>query len=301
MKSVKLPYGLLENVLWHISKIGRHNRGKRCGCVCPKCGVSLIARMGEERADHFAHVGGAVCEGAAEYALREKLKELLEKEGTLFLSQSTADVDGKSQELIGEMQVRVKEVKCVDGGDPFRPQLEIQVKADDGENETIIAEISLGQKKTRGYEEFPNTFAEIDLSQLGEDYSEDKLVKVALGGIRCFNWIRREKADNAEEKIREELRIEKIRTTEAEKQRLLSQAKIKNEQEKRERKHSGVPEFDVSKPEVVIEEKPGAKYSMKGFYICYTCSTEGLTADDMVQFNTKTRKGYCKKCRYAGR
>jgi len=257
--------------------------------------------MGETRADHFAHVGTA-CEGASEHALREKLKELLEKEGYISLPQSVAEIEGKSHELVEGGHAEIGEVKCLSEGDPCRPQIEIHVTTGEKEDETIIAEISFGRKRKHDLVgEEPKTFAEIDLSELGDDYSEEKLRDVVLGSISCFKWIRREKADKEADLIREELRIEKIRTTEAEKQRLLQQARISRDKNQSSKIYYNVPEFDVSRPEVVIEEKQRTVYSIQGFYTCYACSTKGLTADDMAQFNTKNRKGYCKSCRHTGR
>jgi len=57
-------------------------RGYRCGCICPKCGTQLSAKLGEEREHHFAHKQSAYSrdcspETANETALHQMAKEVL--------------------------------------------------------------------------------------------------------------------------------------------------------------------------------------------------------------------------------
>jgi hypothetical protein len=52
-------------------------RGLACDCVCPTCGEAVVAKQGEIRGWHFAHVSGAECVGAAESALHQAAKQTL--------------------------------------------------------------------------------------------------------------------------------------------------------------------------------------------------------------------------------
>ncbi|RCX31684.1 competence protein CoiA family protein [Thioalbus denitrificans] len=52
-------------------------RGHACECFCPSCGEPVLARQGEVRQWHFAHVSGTECERAAETALHLAAKHLL--------------------------------------------------------------------------------------------------------------------------------------------------------------------------------------------------------------------------------
>ena len=52
-------------------------RGLACDCVCPTCGEAVVAKQGEIRGWHFAHVSGAECVGAAESALHHAAKQTL--------------------------------------------------------------------------------------------------------------------------------------------------------------------------------------------------------------------------------
>ena len=51
-----LLYGIREGKIVHISEIDEEHNGKKCNCICPDCGGTLIARIGHgERKPHFAH------------------------------------------------------------------------------------------------------------------------------------------------------------------------------------------------------------------------------------------------------
>ena len=60
--------------------------GARCGCVCPQCKQALIAKNGgQERAHHFAHEGGADCEGGTETSLHLAAKQIVADQKRLAL------------------------------------------------------------------------------------------------------------------------------------------------------------------------------------------------------------------------
>lgn len=58
----------------HISEV---SRGKACGCVCPDCGIRLIARKGNKTAWHFAHSTLTECQGESALHLAAKQQLLL--------------------------------------------------------------------------------------------------------------------------------------------------------------------------------------------------------------------------------
>jgi len=71
-----LVYALSPSeALVHIDEVAN---GLACGCRCPSCGESLIARNGGERVTHhFAHHAGVDCPGAIESALHLRAKAAL--------------------------------------------------------------------------------------------------------------------------------------------------------------------------------------------------------------------------------
>lgn len=49
-------YGRRDGRLLHVLDLdGAHERGLRCGCVCPECGRQLQAHLGAQKAWHFQH------------------------------------------------------------------------------------------------------------------------------------------------------------------------------------------------------------------------------------------------------
>jgi len=74
MKEIKLPFGLKDDTLIHISQA---EQGIACGCVCPSCRATLVARKGSIKIHHFAHQNGQPCQYAVETALHLASKQLL--------------------------------------------------------------------------------------------------------------------------------------------------------------------------------------------------------------------------------
>jgi len=79
---LKLPFGLKNNQLVHISEV---ERGIKCECSCPACGHPLVARKGNVRIDHFSHYKQSECEHGHETAIHLAAKELIEKAGYIVL------------------------------------------------------------------------------------------------------------------------------------------------------------------------------------------------------------------------
>ena len=77
------PYGLRDGCIISAEDLDETTEfGRRCNCICPKCGKPLIARIkGKKRKKHFAHDDQTVCSGAYESAVHRLVKEVIE-EGT---------------------------------------------------------------------------------------------------------------------------------------------------------------------------------------------------------------------------
>lgn len=55
MNELRLPYAL--DATGHVVHVDQVLRGKDCACCCPFCNQPVLARQGEIRQHHFAHVG----------------------------------------------------------------------------------------------------------------------------------------------------------------------------------------------------------------------------------------------------
>lgn len=83
--SIKIPYGLKEGKLVHISAVdsGLH---KDITCICSSCNITLIARKGKKMKHHFAHTAECLSpDTALESLLHLLVKEVLEEGKTLKL------------------------------------------------------------------------------------------------------------------------------------------------------------------------------------------------------------------------
>ena len=82
MTNIKLPFGLKDDTLVHISEA---QQGLACGCVCPSCKERLVARKGPITVHHFAHNKGAECAKAVETALHLAAKQILSERREIVL------------------------------------------------------------------------------------------------------------------------------------------------------------------------------------------------------------------------
>ncbi|HEV7690869.1 MAG TPA: hypothetical protein VGO52_08610 [Hyphomonadaceae bacterium] len=91
---VNLAFGRkLDGTVVHISEV---ERGLACGCVCPACGVELVAHK-RIRQHHFKHHRSAAnCKYGPETNAHYFAKQLLEKVKWITLPERTATVDGVS-------------------------------------------------------------------------------------------------------------------------------------------------------------------------------------------------------------
>ena len=97
--SSNLHYGIKDGELLHVSQV---SRGLSCGCLCPACGATLIARQGKLREHHFAHASGDPCRYAGETALHLAAKEILSKRKEIVLPAVEARFYGTTIEVAPE-------------------------------------------------------------------------------------------------------------------------------------------------------------------------------------------------------
>lgn len=100
MKNIRLRQSFALDTAGRITSVDEVARGLDCECTCPCCGEKVLARQGEVREWHFAHVSGSECEGAAEGALHLAAKQLLlESRGIMMpefvIAKEAALADGR--------------------------------------------------------------------------------------------------------------------------------------------------------------------------------------------------------------
>jgi len=297
MSYIKLPYGKKDDELYHVDVV---DSGLKCECVCPKCGGLLIAAKGPQNVAHFRHVDVRECEGATEFAIREKLMQLFEKAGQIKLPESRAEIQGKSRVLVEEEVVEIESVSAVPSENPFMPRFVVRTRSKNENEQSITAIVNLGADDVR-IEEIDEPVVEIRLSELGDDYSVERLVRAVITDTQCFRWGSRPRAKEREAEIREELTI--IHTTGPDAERLLNIAKKPEPSELlRGRSYPSEDYFASSSTEAKYEpSSPDTSQFSVQFagieFTCEECGKSGLSHDDMQRFKPSLGTGVCYDCK----
>lgn len=117
-----LQFALRNNELISIIDVPS---GLECGCVCPECGATLVAKKGNRRMRHFSHYQTADCEKGIETALHILGKQIIERTKRLFVP-SIPSVE-KSVGKVTEYDEAVEENK-IDG--IIKPDVQLRARMD---------------------------------------------------------------------------------------------------------------------------------------------------------------------------
>jgi len=174
-------------------------RGLACGCVCPWCEEPLVARKGEEREHHFAHLSAVTCEKGLERSLQLGLGQVLGEAEGIYLPSVTAG--RKNSERIyglpvGEVRiVKIqKEIELVDGDGVRRTAAAKLTVESDGKRRDIYLDVLTDDRRAR--EELEAFYRSLTLPALGLAYEalpkdgtvDFKTIEGALSG-GLFEWI----------------------------------------------------------------------------------------------------------------
>ena len=173
-------------------------RGLACQCVCSVCGESVIARQGEIRGWHFAHVSGADCAGAAESALHLAAKQLLEDAGGMMVPEQFEYFDVRLPDnKIHRSEVREPaswvDFEFAEQEKPYfglRPDVFVMVG-----NRVLFVEIAvthfLGREKIDRIDELGVAALQIDLASMEREHWDwETLRELVVDGEHNKEWIR---------------------------------------------------------------------------------------------------------------
>ena len=187
MKTLNLTYALKDNSLVHISEV---ESGLQCGCKCPACGETLIARKGDKVIHHFAHKSTVECEFGYQTSLHLAAKKVISENGiiqvpALYL---TFPETGKKELIEPEKVLRVSEVILEKKLDNIIP--DILLITDIGK---IIVEIfvthEIDLEKKKRIKALGVPTIEIDLSKIDRDISEQDLQEILINKNEYKSWI----------------------------------------------------------------------------------------------------------------
>jgi hypothetical protein len=286
MSRIKLPYGIKAGELLHVNLV---KQGSGCECVCPKCAGALVAAKGEINVEHFRHQDLSDCEGAAEFALRAKIMELLQSNQQLKLPASLDSANSQSETLVDETTVRIESMAVVESSENLTPRFEIKTSGHT-EEESITVVVNLGKKAPKDTND-DKPYIEINLADFDE-LTEELLRQAVQERTSCWRWIKR---PLAEKKLEEKLSYSRIRTTPEEADRILAMP------------HSAT-ESNFYKPAwdgALAQPPKPTEYShaspVKVSLSCRVCGRKDLPEKDMQRFKFNTGIGVCWKCLRAGK
>lgn len=143
-------YGLKDGQLQFIRDV---DTGLACGCSCPSCGKSVVAKKGQIRKHHFAHYEATTCQGAVESTLHRLAKELLTELPTFEIPQYVFEKKRKTRtgKLISHKvtvarggPVTIDRVRVEQRDDGFIPDILIESKG-----KSLIVEVAVTHKVAR--------------------------------------------------------------------------------------------------------------------------------------------------------
>ena len=189
-----MTYALKNNKLVHVDDV---ESGIACGCVCPSCGVNLIARKGEINVHHFAHSSSCECKSGYETSLHLLAKEILSETGEILLP--PVKLCGESHTtnvfLIGRHRIKsFDNVYTEKRTGDIIPDLILEKN-----KRELIVEIYVTHKvddaKLQKIKDLGISAIEIDLSQTEKSISKQELKDLLLNSIENKRWLYNSKAE----------------------------------------------------------------------------------------------------------
>jgi hypothetical protein len=229
-----LTFGLdAKGVLRHVDSVPN---GKQCGCVCPACGESLIARQGAVLAHSFAHDSGADCRWAHETVLHHLAKYLIAQRAEFAVPEMNVSVERSAagqvrvERLLPAQTIRPDSVSLEHWIFTLRPDVVLELGG-----RKLLVEIAVTHKvdhvKLAKLRELGHATVEIDLTR-HRPATIEQLSAVLFGQDERKKWLVNPKADKLRRKLAEEcekLCQERQSEYEAQLERLAQERTLENQ------------------------------------------------------------------------
>ncbi len=236
-----LVFALLNGEIKHVDEVAT---GKPCGCVCPGCQESLIAKNnGAVMAHHFAHISGADCATGVETALHLAAKAVLMREMRIILPSqmvyaTATDHKGRTHEgaaALKALEARFEKVTEELWLEGIRPDIVAFVMG-----KPVLIEIAVTHfadaEKLRKIEERGAHSIEVDLSSMAGEWNWERLKDALIQDSENKKWL-----FNPAEK-----RLKKIAQAEADATARKANFHIRRENEKIQRGRIDTPGFTAA-------------------------------------------------------
>lgn len=187
MKKQNMIYALKQSVPVHISDV---ESGLKCGCTCPACGESLIARKGTKVTHHFAHKSTVECEYGYQTSLHLAAKEIIAANKQIRVPSLYLTFPGTYRRILLEEEqvINVSEVILEKKISDIIP--DILLVTDIGR---IIVEIfvthEIDDEKKKKIKRLDIPTIEINLSKMDRDITKESLCEELLYNSENKEWI----------------------------------------------------------------------------------------------------------------
>ena len=187
MENIKLPYGVRDGNLVHISEV---QSGLSCSCLCPACEVPLIARKGKKVSHHFAHHKSPECSKAIETALHMAAKQILESHRKITLPPVYLHFNaGHPPIAISKSKTyRLEKVYLERRMDQIVPDIYAEV----GDRRLLIevrVASKVDQAKLARIKSLGISAIEIDLSNCDRVFEIEVLTHTVVSQLHCKSWL----------------------------------------------------------------------------------------------------------------
>lgn len=193
MREFQLPYAIKDGELIHISQV---ESGLACGCICPSCSATLVAKKGQKVEHHFSHYAADACSAALETAIHLAAKDVLKVANRIALPAVIVDFSSgfREIELAESKTYQIDSVRAEKKTGNIIPDLILDISGHQLLVEVFVTH-SVDNEKLRQIDELGISAIEIDLSSAPRDLPMKALSELILDGIDNKKWLNNERAN----------------------------------------------------------------------------------------------------------
>ena len=171
----ELVFAIKENKLVSIDEV---DKGALCGCICPSCGENLIAKKGNIKSHHFAHISGSNCAYGYETSLHRLAKEIMEELDYIILPSVEIGNGKKNGKILYKpFKAKIQKIDLEKKYNNIRPDILITVNS-----KILVIEIYVNHKvdfeKIQKVKADNLPMIEINLRELNKDKEKNVPSKI---------------------------------------------------------------------------------------------------------------------------
>lgn len=255
---VKLPYGLKDGELVHISQVPS---GLACHCYCASCHTALVAKKGKKNAHGFSHYKSDECAHAFETTLHYLAKKVLEESAQISLpefiihEQVNGETCGQSISKSGsatvctEHSVIIEDIKLEKPLGQIIPDVIATINGSPFLIEIAVTHF-VDDLKEQKLNEIQIPCIEIDMSTVARDANLDEIRKQVVNLVINKTWLFHIDTEQVRERLKADLKSKLKVELDA----------IFTKDQERKRKENEIRQQKIAAKKAILEKlKPSVK------------------------------------------